>query len=286
MAGTTAKLLALCKQFEAAGIGYDQSQRDSWHDAKYTKIIKNKEADCSSATLGLVKMAGYPIDLSGQHNTSNAAQLLKAAGWKIVSYTGKSQCKAGRVFITPGHHMNIATSTTQMYNVGIDERGKASGGKAGDQTGKESRYEGFFNYPWRYVAIPPDEGKAAAKPKPSASRPAAKKPTTMKAPKFPLDKGQVFGPANGGDDCISGKVAREDYTLTQIHGWIKQWQQRMKDRGWGEMKVTGVYDATTAKIVGQFEAEKKIPDSKTSKGAWDKLIGPNVWKAAWEEPVT
>ncbi len=282
MSGTINKLMSVVKEFAASNIGYDQNSRDSWHDAKYTKIIKNKEADCSSATLGIVKMAGYDINLSGQHNTSNAADLLKNAGWKITNYTGKSQCKKGRVFITPGHHMNIATGTNQMYNVGIDENGNATGGKAGDQNGKESRYEAFFNYPWKYVAIPPDEGnsKPAAKP---ASKAASKPAKAGTAPNFPLPKGWWYGPASGGDKSVSGCVKRGDsYTVSDGHGGyyapgLKTWQARMKARGW-TIGVDGQYGPETQKVCRQFQTEKKL--------SVDGGIGIQTWDAAWTAPIT
>lgn len=59
-----------------------------------------------------------------------------------------------------------------IANCGSDERGKYSGGKAGDQTGKEYCIKPWYNRPWTYVLRHPDEkvrnmiakiAKAAAK---------------------------------------------------------------------------------------------------------------------------
>lgn len=43
-----------------------------------------------------------------------------------------------------------------ISNCSIDERGKATGGKAGDQTGKEWRVRSWYNYPWNVVLHHPN----------------------------------------------------------------------------------------------------------------------------------
>lgn len=47
--------------------------------------------------------------------------------------------------------------TGMISNSGSDERGKYSGGKAGDQTGREWQIRAWYNRPWNYVLRYPDE---------------------------------------------------------------------------------------------------------------------------------
>lgn len=99
-------------------------------------------------------------------------------------------------------------------------------------------------------------------------------------PAFPLPNTQWFGPEAGGDNSISG------WHSTPVgHPGLKQFQQKMKDRGW-PMQVDGIYgpkgasspQGNTAEIVVAFQKEKGLTA--------DGLIGPATWKAAWEAPVT
>lgn len=99
-------------------------------------------------------------------------------------------------------------------------------------------------------------------------------------PAFPLPAGQWFGPEAGGNNSISGW-----HSNPVGHPGLKQFQQRMKDRGW-PMTVDGLYgpkgattpQGNTAEIVVAFQKEKgETPDG---------LIGPKTWALAWTAPVT
>lgn len=112
-------------------------------------------------------------------------------------------------------------------------------------------------------------GGAPAKP----SKPSKPKPDTDdEAPEFPLPNGHYFGPKSGPDRSHSGYYNhRED---------LRAWQSQMLDvRGWTELgEADGLYGDKTAKVAGQFQAEKNLDA--------DKLIGADTWAAAWTEPVT
>lgn len=43
-----------------------------------------------------------------------------------------------------------------IANCGIDERGRAAGGKAGDQNGREWRVRSWYSYPWKVIIRHPD----------------------------------------------------------------------------------------------------------------------------------
>ncbi|MDQ6650138.1 MAG: transglycosylase family protein [Actinomycetota bacterium] len=61
-------------------------------------------------------------------------------------------------------------------------------------------------------------------------------------------------------------------------GDVRQWQQRMADRGWG-IAVDGRFGGQSAEVARAFEADKGLD-------ADEGLVGPQVWSAAWERPVT
>lgn len=47
--------------------------------------------------------------------------------------------------------INFKNYKNQVSNSGMDERGRYSGGAAGDQTGKEWQIRSWYNYPWKCV---------------------------------------------------------------------------------------------------------------------------------------
>lgn len=101
-------------------------------------------------------------------------------------------------------------------------------------------------------------------------------PPASGAPAFPLPAGKYFGP-EADPNAISGY---HSYTAE-----LRQWQQRMSDRGWS-ITVDGLYgykgDTTprgnTAEVTVAFQKEKGLKP--------DGLIGPATWAAAWTAPVT
>lgn len=64
-----------------------------------------------------------------------------------------------------------------------------------------------------------------------------------------------------------------------VHGDdVKQWQQRIRDRGWSAMQADGWYGAGSAGICLAFQREKRLTA--------DQIVGRDTWRAAWEAPVT
>lgn len=97
--------------------------------------------------------------------------------------------------------------------------------------------------------------------KPSAS--------AVTVPKFPLPAGWYFGPKSGPKYSVSGYAG--------YGAELERWQRKMKQRGWA-IEVDGRYGPNTAKIVKQFQKEKRI--------TVDGFIGKQTWEAAWSKPVT
>lgn len=89
------------------------------------------------------------------------------------------------------------------------------------------------------------------------------------APAFPLPAGWYFGPKSGPQQSVSGYYSYRDQ--------LRQWQQRMADRGW-TITPDGLYGPQTASIAKQFQQQKGLQV--------DGLIGPQTWAAAWTTPIT
>lgn len=98
----------------------------------------------------------------------------------------------------------------------------------------------------------------------------ASKPSESKAPKFPLRKGEWYGPESSDSRNHSGYYPKD-------RQGIKRFQQKLKDRGW-TIGVDGRFGPATKKIVRQFQAEKGL--------SVDGGVGISTWNAIWSEPVT
>lgn len=169
---TISQMTSLAKKAEGTKVGYDQGQRWSFLDKKNKSLISNKETDCSALCAGIAYLAGYPINISGTCWTGNLDVLFKAAGWKVLKYTNKNAVKAGDVVLKKKAHAVFAISKTEWLSAEADERGKASGGQAGDQTGKEVRIRAPYERSggWDYILRPPADSVAPTPPpKPSES---------------------------------------------------------------------------------------------------------------------
>jgi len=59
---------------------------------------------------------------------------------------------------------------------------------------------------------------------------------------------------------------------------VRQWQQQMANRGWA-LAVDGRFGDQSASVARAFEADKGLD---TDAG----LVGPQVWTAAWQRPIT
>lgn len=120
--------------------GYDQGSR--W----------GPDYDCSSMVISAWKQAGVPL---GCTYTGNMKQDMLANGFRDVTAqvnlaTGAG-LQAGDVLLHPTQHTALYIGNGQIVNAGGNENGGITGGKAGDQTGREIRVIGYYNHPWQCV---------------------------------------------------------------------------------------------------------------------------------------
>ena len=124
--------------------GYDQLNRNS------------PDYDCSSFVATCLHNAGFPVSKSSW--TGNIRKQLLKCGFKSIDVNEKR--KKGDIFLTEGKHIVMCTSEKKIVHASINEKGTTTGGKPGDQTGKEICERTFYTpaYGWdyhlRYVGNP------------------------------------------------------------------------------------------------------------------------------------
>ncbi len=136
----TGSIQKLCERMrywcDEANLGYDQSNRQD--------IRPGGECDCSSLVIFALKEAGF--DTGNATYTGDLSAALTARGWKRIAPYPKTTPQPGDILLNDANHVAVCTAPGMMSYASSDERGKISGGQAGDQTGRETRTVGGFAY--------------------------------------------------------------------------------------------------------------------------------------------
>lgn len=124
--------------------GYDQRNRNG-----------NPDYDCSSLVIGAFDHAGVPVKKNGASYTGNMKNAFLKSGFKdVIKEVNLKNCKGmlpGDVLLCEGKHTAMYIGNNQLAHATINEFGKITGGKPGDQTGKEICVRDYYNYPWNSV---------------------------------------------------------------------------------------------------------------------------------------
>lgn len=207
-ASSISAMSAYADRLEVAKVGYDQGQRWSFNPSRDGRTVTaNGEGDCSSTCAAILRAGGVPIDTSDPIWTGNFAAKARAAGCEIRSVSGWSMtrlrlaAREGDLLVGPGHVVYVRKSglSPSVWSAESDERGRSSGGKSGDQTGREARFRALYarSRGWATLIRPPANAAplVSAKPsKPSVFKPAAlvvdgdRGPLTIKALQRHLNK--------------------------------------------------------------------------------------------------
>lgn len=114
--------------------GYDQANRNG------------PDYDCSSLVATALNVGGFNV--SPYSWTGNLETQLRACGFV--------DCKApwmpGDIHLNTQHHVCMSISTTQIAQASINEKGTVTGGKTGDQTGKEIWIRDYYEYSYGWNA--------------------------------------------------------------------------------------------------------------------------------------
>ena len=121
--------------------GYDQAHR--WGSPDY---------DCSSFVISAYRAAGVPIDINVVSYTGNMNRMVNY-GFKKMGLQEAKPYRPGDIFVNTVHHTVMYIGNGQIVQASINEKGTATGGKPGDQTGNEINIRSFYtpSYGWSYV---------------------------------------------------------------------------------------------------------------------------------------
>lgn len=125
--------------------GYDQQHR--W----------SPDFDCSSFVITAWQQAGVPVKTSGASYTGDMYWAFLKCGFRDVTNsinlnTGANLQK-GDVVLNTKHHTEMYIGNGRMVKASINELGGVTGGKTGDQTGREIYIGNYYkpSYGWDYV---------------------------------------------------------------------------------------------------------------------------------------
>lgn len=156
------KMNAYADLLDASNVGYDQYERFSFNPARDgLSVIPNRECDCSSSSAAIAKAGGFNVDMRDPIYTGNFKNKLVEAGFAAIDVRGWSQSKLyaavseGDFLLGPGHVVYIR-KPNRWWSAENDERGRSTGGKAGDQTGMEARYRNPYmrSRGWEWILRP------------------------------------------------------------------------------------------------------------------------------------
>lgn len=131
--------------------GYDQDSR--W----------GPDYDCSSLVISAYKKAGVPLTCT---YTGNMKADMLSHGFKDVtkkiSLASGSGLIRGDVLLHEVQHTAMYVGGGKIVHAAGNEYGKATGGKTGDQTGREICKAAYYNMPWQVVLRYEDKTEAPA----------------------------------------------------------------------------------------------------------------------------
>lgn len=128
---------------EDSAHGYDQANR--W----------GPNYDCSSFIITAWNEAGVPVKAAGASYTGNMYFAFINCGFKDVTNEVKlstgAGLKKGDVLLNKANHTELYIGGNKVVKASINEKGTTTGGKSGDQTGREIYVGGYYNFPWDCV---------------------------------------------------------------------------------------------------------------------------------------
>lgn len=111
--------------------------------------------DCSSAVISAWQAAGVPVKSKGASYTGNMKSVFISCGFKDVrssiNLSNGSGLKRGDVLLNTVTHTAMYIGNGQIVHASINENGTTTGGKTGDQTGKEICIRSYYNKNWDCV---------------------------------------------------------------------------------------------------------------------------------------
>ena len=122
--------------------GYDQINR------------QGPDYDCSSLVINAWENAGVLVRENGATYTGNMKKAFVACGFEAIPAKDTlPPLKRGDVLLNEKHHTCMYLGEGKVVQASINELGKTTGGKSGDQTGKEINISPLYvpSYKWDFV---------------------------------------------------------------------------------------------------------------------------------------
>lgn len=121
--------------------GYDQINR------------QGPDYDCSSLVINSFESAGIKIKEAGGSYTGNMCTAFVKCGFESIPYKKGMTLERGDILLNEKHHTALYLGDGSIVQASINEKGKITGGKTGDQTGREIAVGPFYEYSkgWQYV---------------------------------------------------------------------------------------------------------------------------------------
>lgn len=121
--------------------GYDQIRR--W----------SPDYDCSSLVISAYERAGLKVKENGASYTGNMRAAFVKCGFKAIIYDRSLELKKGDILLNEQHHAAMYIGDGKIVQASINEKDTTTGGRSGDQTGKEISVGKFYEYSrgWQYV---------------------------------------------------------------------------------------------------------------------------------------
>lgn len=120
--------------------GYDQIHR--W----------GEDYDCSSAIITAVQTV-IPVKDAGATYTGNMKNVFTKCGFRAIPYSKGMALIRGDILLNEKYHTAMYIGNGKIAQFSSNENGRATGGRTGDQTGRESSVGNFYEYSkgWDYV---------------------------------------------------------------------------------------------------------------------------------------
>lgn len=162
MPSISKSIAAMDKACRVWSLGYDQGNR--WD------IRNGGECDCSSLVIWALRQGGFATGDASY--TGNLSANLTRHGWKRLP-PDLNTLQPGDILLNDTHHVCMVVRgrgrNAIIAQASIDERGRASGGRGGDQTGRETNERQAYVYSHGWDCILRYAGAQAA-PKPSKGK--------------------------------------------------------------------------------------------------------------------
>lgn len=223
--------------------GYDQTHR------------QGPDYDCSSLIINAYKQAGVPLSCT---YTGNMRSDMLRHGFVIairIDLNTGAGLQPGDVLLNERNHTAMYIGNGRIVQASINERGTTTGGKTGDQTGREIAERSYYNYPWdcvlRYVGT---GSNSAAEDKPA--------------------QGNVSSP----DTSVKYSVQLPLLKYGSTGGYVRTAQRLLIAAGFacGPDGADGEYGANTVAAVTKFQQlHNLLDDGEVGGDTWAKLIGGN-----------